>query len=70
MFPHVKRNWIRAIKRIRELSNLHNMIVNNYWGDGNEDEKCEQVFNWWISGKSYDEWYADTFLQMKINFDY
>lgn len=68
MFPHVKRNWIKAIKRIRETCIGDNMIINNYWGEGSEDDKCEQVFNWWISGKAYEEWYADTFLQLKIDF--
>lgn len=69
MFPHVKRNWIRAIRRIREMKIGDNMIVNNYWGDGSEDEKCEQIFNWWISGKAYEEWRAETFQQLKIPFD-
>lgn len=68
-YPHVKKLWIRAIKLIRQERIGDNMIINNYWGDGSEDEKCEQVFNWWISGKSYDEWYADMFLQGKLNFN-
>jgi len=34
-----------------------------------EDEIAEKIFDWWISGKTYAEWYADTFLQLKINFD-
>lgn len=42
------------------------MLTNNYFGDGSEDEICEQIFNWWISGKSYEEWYADTYLQLKL----
>ena len=46
-----------------------NMIINNYWGGGTEDEQCEQIFNWWISGKPYEEWYADTFLRLKIKFN-
>lgn len=68
-FPHVRRKWINVIKTIREQKlGKHNMICNNYWGEGSEEEKCEQVFNWWISGKSYKEWYAETYLQLKINF--
>ena len=67
-YPHVRRNWIKAIKEIRATVIGDNMILNNYWGDGTEDEKCEQIFNWWVSGKSYDEWYADTFLQQSIDF--
>jgi len=33
-----------------------------------EDEIAEKIFNWWVSGKSYSQWYADTYLQQKINF--
>lgn len=67
-FPHVKRLWIKAIKQIREDKIGDNIIINNYWGEGTEEEKCEQVFNWWISGKAYDEWYAETYLQTRIDF--
>lgn len=33
-----------------------------------EDEIAERIFDWWISGKSYDRWYADTYLQLTIDF--
>ena len=66
MFPHVKRNWIKAIKKIRKDCIGDNMIVNNYWGEGTEDEQCEQIFNWWISGKSYEKWAPNNFQQLKI----
>ena len=33
-----------------------------------EDEIAEKIFSWWISGKSYSEWYAETYLQLKIDF--
>lgn len=33
-----------------------------------EDQIAERIFDWWISGKSYDRWYAETYLQMKIDF--
>ena len=35
----------------------------------NSDEErqiCENIFDWWISGKSYERWYADKFLQGKL----
>lgn len=66
LYPHVKRNWIKAIKQIRAEGIGDNILIKNYFGEGTEDEICEQIFNWWISGKSYDEWYADTFLQLKL----
>jgi len=28
----------------------------------------EMAFNWWISGKSFDKFYADEYLQQKIEF--
>ena len=34
-----------------------------------EDEIAEKIFDWWISGKSYTEWYAEKYLQLKIPFD-
>lgn len=34
-----------------------------------ENEIAENIYDWWISGKSYKRWYADKFLQLKINFD-
>ena len=67
-YPHVKRNWINAIKRIREQGIAKNILTENYFGNGTEDEICENIFQWWISGKSYDEWYAETFLQQRIDF--
>ncbi len=32
-----------------------------------EDEIAEKIFDWWISGKSYTEWYAEKYLQLKID---
>ena len=26
------------------------------------------MFDWWISGKSYKKWYAEKYLQQKIDF--
>lgn len=67
-YPHVKRNWIKAIMRIRAEVIGDNMILNNDFGGCNEEETCENIFQWWISGKSYEQWYAETFRQMKIDF--
>jgi len=33
-----------------------------------ELEIAENIFDWWISGKSYERWYADKFLQQKLEF--
>ena len=120
-FPHVKRNWIKAIKAIRR-GGLHRRIYlvehssertcetcqrkaqklggwianpdNAAWGIGTErptkeygrvfldnpsvngvaegedveDIIAENIFDWWISGKSYNKWYSEKFLQQKIDF--
>lgn len=33
-----------------------------------ENEIAENIFDWWISGKSYKKWYAEKFLQQKLSF--
>lgn len=35
--------------------------------DPTEDEIAEKIFDWWISGKSYSKWYADKYLQLKLD---
>lgn len=122
-YPHVKRNWIKAIKAIRgggqnffqttsggtsertgflsETSEdcsghmrldcasrlqtwSHKPRINyGVWNEQGffdcsssdrltdeqkEDLIAENIYDWWISGKSYKEWYADKFLQTKLEF--
>ena len=56
-WPHVKRNWIKAIQWMKD---------NGY---SNHVEECAEMnFRWWISGKGYKQFYADEFLQQKIEF--
>lgn len=33
-----------------------------------ERQIAENIFDWWISGKSYKKWYAEKFLQLKLEF--
>ena len=35
-----------------------------------ENEIAENIYDWWISGKSYKQWYAEKYLQQQINFDF
>lgn len=35
-----------------------------------EDEIAEAIFDWWISGKTYDKWYSDKCLQLALDFNY
>ena len=57
-YPHVKRGWLRAIQWL-----IDNGYVNHNFSD------AETGFRWWISGKSFEQFYADEFLQQKINFE-
>ena len=106
-FPHVKRNWIKAIKAIRRggvYLNRHNYQRESEVGSRtptvqcgelaqkgtyrylggfsdspsasgdaegqDEDAIAENIFDWWISGKSYERWYSEKFLQLRFDFDY
>jgi hypothetical protein len=33
-----------------------------------ENEIAENIYDWWISGKSSRQWYAEKFQQMKLDF--
>ena len=120
-YPHVKRNWIKAIKAIRNGGGIQKGIqehqgaqqfyggcgwtadatgatlnhksifgkryqkseCNEMWRETiglssssssdrlteeRENEIAENIYDWWISGKSYKKWYSDKFLQLKIEF--
>lgn len=36
--------------------------------EGQENEIAENIYDWWISEKSYKQWYAERFQQLKIDF--
>lgn len=57
-YPHVKRGWIKVIQ----------WLIDNGYIDRNLSD-AETGFRWWISGKSFDKFYADEFMQSKIAFD-
>lgn len=121
-YPHVKRNWIKAIKAIRNGGGFSKEYISGgtsaktgcpsetsedcsghrrlhrtsrpraldgerqtkrhnhgLWAfspcsssdrltEEQENEIAENIYNWWISGKSYERWYADKFLQLRLNF--
>ena len=123
-YPHVKRNWIKAIKAIRNAgvfrreyiwwnikadwmpirnvrgllrtqavglpiqtqntgsvkthkSQLRSVERNGFFQSSSsdrltdeqkEDLIAENIYDWWISGKSYKKWYYDKFLQLKFEF--
>ena len=57
-FPHAKKKWLETIQWL---------IDNGYMNRDFSDAKTG--FSWWISGKSFDKFYADEFMQSKIDFD-
>lgn len=57
-WSHVKRNWIKAIQ----------WLIDNGYTDYNFTD-AETGFRWWISGISFDKFYADEVLQQKLNFE-
>ena len=135
-WPHVKRNWIKAIKAIRNDGGYSGKnisdgtseptgdyggaiigspnpryVINRKWlqqpdqflrvqsqqqgslrqrqgyarlqdcigfsessssdrlTDEQENEIAENIYDWWISGLGYRQWYAQKFLQLKLDFD-
>lgn len=137
-WPHVRRNWIKAIMRIRSgggtnsptsyqkdiwradsdpkavwrdkmettlrtdvlqrkqpVGGTNGNIKTSDWLGGQPTERCskssanggfsassssvdlteeqereiaENIYDWWISGKGYKKWYAEKFLQQKLDF--
>lgn len=57
-WPHVKRNWLKTIQWL-----IDNGYLNHNFND------AETGFRWWIRGDSFDKFYADEFMQSKIDFD-
>lgn len=57
-YPHIKRNWIKSIQWLMDNGKLSKSKFTD----------AETYFDWWISGKSVGQFYADEFLQTKLNF--
>lgn len=56
-YPHVKTNWVKTCAKLKEKGHaIYNLSP-------------DDMFDWWISGKSYKQWYAEKYLQQKINFE-
>lgn len=57
-FPHARHKWIQTIQKL-----IDGGYINHNFQD------AEFGFNWWISDKSFDKFYADEVLQQKIDFE-
>ena len=112
LWPHVKRNWIKAIKAIRNRGGIQKKNISvgtseqqeimggyefradnkgffindkamqgfmiasgfrknsssNSLTDEQENEIAENIYDWWISGKGYHQWYNEKFRQQTLNF--
>ena len=57
-FPHVKRKWIQTIRKLIDMGYINHNFIDPEVG-----------FKWWISGKNFNQYYAEEFLQQKIDFE-
>lgn len=57
-FPHVKHKWIQTIQKMIDAGYINRRFTDAEFG-----------FNWWISDKSFDQYYAEEVLQQKIEFN-
>lgn len=57
-FPHVKRKWIQTIQKLIDMGYINHNFIDPEVG-----------FKWWISGKNFNQFYAEEFLQQKIDFE-
>ena len=57
-FPHVKHKWIQTIQKLIDAGYINRNFTDAEFG-----------FNWWISDKSFEQYYADEVLQQKIEFN-
>lgn len=57
-FPHVGKNWRKTIE----------WLIENKWKDKPILQDPDMAFKWWISKKSFKEFYADEVMQQKIEF--
>lgn len=57
-WPHVARGWKKAIE----------WLIENKWNKTTHLSDPEMAFKWWISKKSFKEFYADEVMQQKLEF--
>ena len=66
------RNWETCPKEHRNLETRRSGFSDSSSSDRlteeQENEIAENIYDWWISGKSYKQWYTEKFQQMKLDF--
>ena len=65
------RHWIgrenRGIWKLAETG-FSSSSSSDRLTEEQENEIAENIYDWWISGKSYKQWYAEKFQQLKLDF--
>jgi hypothetical protein len=73
--PHLKRRGCeqtttgrknRGIWKLAETG-LSSSSSSDRLTEEQENEIAENIYDWWISGKAYKQWYAEKFQQMKLD---
>lgn len=58
----------QATNQLRTMEGFSDSASPDRLTDAEEREIAENIYDWWISGKSYKRWYAEKFQQLKIDF--
>lgn len=58
-YPHARKKWIDTIQKLIDAGYINH-----------DFQSAEFGFKWWLSGMSFNEFYAQEILQSKIDFDY
>lgn len=73
------KQWMRTVCNWKTCPKEHRFVGTRRIGfldssssdrltEEQENEIAENIYDWWISGKSYKQWYAERFQQLKIDF--
>lgn len=54
-FPHAKHKWLITIQKLIDCGYINHRFKDSDFG-----------FRWWISGKTFDKFYADEVMQLKL----
>ena len=56
-YPHVEKNWKKTIQKLIDRGYLNRNF-----------QDAQMGFDWWISGKSFKQFYAETVLQQSLKY--
>ena len=59
----------KAMQGFRIASGFRKAHRSDRLTDEQENEIAENIYDWWTSGLGYRQWYAQKFLQLKLDFD-